>query len=159
MSDKELLEVVEKKVIITSDTEFDPKEYFKDREGLYVSSNFDERILSKAEKFDTEQKFSIAYFKLTKNADDATIEAQLPEQHIFTESEVCAIIANLIDKQSKGEEGILDNDSRNWNLFYTPSFVVGVDWGGSFWVLGAWDRRGNTWVGGERVCSPATDIS
>lgn len=138
---------------------FDPKEYFKDRKGLFVWSSFEDRILPKAELVKEASSMNIESYILAKNAYDKEIEATLPEKHIFSESEVCAIIADLIAKQPKGEEGALLSNG-NWNIFYTEAFVVGVCWGAGsgVWGVYTWYRVGD-WFAGERVFSPATDRS
>lgn len=150
-----VLEQKEKKIDI-SIKEFDPQEFFKNGDGLYVYSDFKERILSKAEKVPSLEK-ALTSYDLTKNANDAAIEADLPKDHLFSESEVCAIVADLIGKQPKGEEGILLN-SGYANLFYTPSFVVHVDGDGAGWNVDAWSRRDSGRDAGSRVFSPATDL-
>lgn len=148
----QVLEKVEENIVVKT-TGIDPKEFFKDREGLYVSSSFEERILEKAEKIDAAE-FNLDSFKLLKYSDDADIEKELPEKHIFTESEVCAVISELISKQPKGEKGTLDNAGK-WNLFYTTSCVVGVSWRsyGGRWDVYAWGRGGDEWRSGGRVFS------
>lgn len=136
----------------------DPKEFFQDRDGLYVWSDFKQRIIEKTTgPALAGSSYSIDSFKLLERADDAQIEAALPEKHVFSEDAVCAIVAELITKQPKGEEGTLLNNGYA-NLFYTPSFVVRVRWrsDGSRWHVCAWDRDGHRWDSDERVFSPAT---
>lgn len=150
-----VLEHKEKKIDI-SVKEFDPQEFFKNGDGLYVYSDFKERILSKAEKVPSLEK-ALTSYALTKNANDAAIESDLPKDHFFSESEVCAIVADLIDKQPKGEEGVLLNNGYA-NLFYTPSFVVGVRWDGAEWGVYTWHRDAYGWDANDRVFAPATDL-
>lgn len=157
MTDKKtVLELESKDTKVTTTESTGPKEFFKTRPGLYVWSDFADRILSKAEAVPAPTKFNLQTYKLTKYAQDSEIEAELPEKHIFSESEVCALIAEFVSKQPKGEAGTLDNDG-NWNLFYTPEFVVSVYWysGGSEWSVRAWRRGSGGWDGGSRVFSPA----
>lgn len=151
------LTVIEPKIVLETEKDFDPKEFFKDRTGLFVSSSFENRILPKADTL-LPFKINLASFKLLERAADSQIEEELPKDHLFTETEVCAIIADLIEKQSKGEEGILLNDG-SWNLFYTESCVVHVHWRRfhGAWHVGTWDRDGSQWGAGERVFSPATE--
>lgn len=136
----------------------DPKEFFQDREGLYIFSGFKNNIISKAEPTEEGKEFKLSSFELTENAYDDKIEASLPEKHIFSETDVCAIVADLISKQPDGGEGVLLNNGYA-NLFYTPSHVVDVGWSGTDreWSVGAWDRD-DYWVAGKRVFSPATEI-
>lgn len=153
-----ILEAVSGKIEVKVKKGFDPKKYFKDRDGLLVWSSFIERIVDKAEKTTKAETFSLDSFKLLKTSTDEVIEKELPEKHVFSETEVCAIVATLIENQPKGEEGILDSSNYNWNLFYTPTFVVGVRWGssGGFWSVYAFRRHGG-WDDGGRVFSPASE--
>jgi hypothetical protein len=118
-----ILKPVEKKIAIATKAKFDPKEYYQTRNGLYVWGNFGERILSKTSPIKTAKKISIVSYELTKSASGESIEKALPKKHIFDESEVCAIISTMIDKQAKGEEGDLLNTGYA-NIFYTKAFVV-----------------------------------
>lgn len=156
---KNVLEAVVGKVTveITGPIEA-PQEFFNTRTGLFVWNDFKEKIVSKAEKVPMPFSATLNLFKLTENATDKAIENSLPEKHLFTESEVCAIITDLISKQPKGERGALLSDG-NWNLFYTSSCVVGVGWGRFHgrWGVGAWERGDGRWGAGRRVFSPATD--
>lgn len=138
----------------------DPQEFFVSRNGLYVSSDFRERILDKAKVINPAQGANLTSYELKERADDQKIEANLPESHFFSESQVCAVIAELISRQSKGEEGILQNNGYS-NLFYTASFVVYVYWDSysGKWCVGAWPRHGRAWYSGGRVFSPAADLA
>lgn len=153
----ENLKPVEKEIAIKVEAAVDPKEFFQDRKGLWVWGDFTKRIVEKAEPTPSGTEFKLASFQLTKYLSDEEIEAALPKEHIFSETEVSAILASLISKQSKGEEGALLNNG-NWNLFYTPAFVVFVYWdsGSSDWSVGSWRRDGRRWYEGHRVFSPAT---
>lgn len=153
METKNILEIVEKSVAVKA-KKLDPKKFFKTKKGLWVSDSFQERIIPKAETAAIDM--AVASYRLSKYANDAQIEKELPKEHLFSESEVCAVIAALIAKQKKGEEGTLLNTGY-WNLFYTPAFVVGVDWGGGVWDVSAWGRVDGAWDDDGRVFSPATD--
>lgn len=158
-TENKVLEAVENKLSIETSSEIKPQDFFQSREGLYVWSDFNERILEKALSVAAGTKYELAPFKLLESSSDETIESALPKAHIFSESDVCAIIAELISKQPKGEDGSLDN-SGNWNLFYTPTFVVCVHWYsvGGFWRVSTWHRDGLVWDADTRVFSPATDL-
>lgn len=153
MATKNVLEVIEKKIAAKAASR-SFTDFFKSREGLWVSGSFKERILNQAK--DAGVDMTLTSFKLIKDSTDEQIEAALPEKHIFTESEVCAVIAALIEGQPKGEKGILLNDGW-YNLFYTEGCVVRVDWSVDEWNVNTWDRDGGTWSAGFRVFSPATD--
>lgn len=133
-----------------------PIEYFKDREGLWVGSQFQAEVSGKAEATLEGAEFKIDSWDLVRYANDETIEGSLHKKHLFSESAVCAIIAELIEKQPKGEEGHLLNNGYA-NLFYTKSFVVYVGWGrgAGKWIVGAWSRDDDVWDAGGRVFSPA----
>lgn len=154
---EKVLELVKEKFEVKAASAINPQEFFKTREGLYVWSDFKERISDKAEVLKEGVEFTLNSYKTTKDATDEEIESDLPEKHIFSESEVCVIIADLISKQPKGEEGILLNTPYYSNLFYTPSFVVHVRWssGGGEWIVSTWTRSDDRWFSGKRVFSPA----
>ena len=149
-----VLEIVEKKIVVKSATKFQPKDYFKTRDGLYIWSSFEDRILSKAKSIKTSKPFKLISFELKKDLSDEEIEKELPKKHIFSETDVCAVVAELINKQAKGEKGLLFNNGYA-NLFYTGAFVVGVRWGDDEWGVRAWGRDGLRWYSDDRVFSPA----
>lgn len=153
-----VLKEVEKNIKIEASKKLVPKEFFVDRKGLYVSSSFESYIIEKAEPTKKESSFEVSSFELLKSSSDEKIEGSLPNDHLFSETDVCAIIASLIEKQPEGQEGTLLNNGYA-NLFYTFSHVVGVFW--SFvdgeWRVFAWRRGGRGWVDGLRVFSPATE--
>lgn len=151
-----ILEQVGEKVTIQVAHDFSPTDFFKNRDGLYVDSDFKTRILNKIPSDTPDRECSLLPWKLLMSANDATIESALPEKHIFSESDVSVIIADLIGKQPEGSDGILLNDG-SWNLFYTPEFVVGVGWisDSRYWFVSAWFRRGSVWREGGRVFAPA----
>ena len=151
----EILKKHEENTIVQTN-KIDPKEFFKDRKGLYVWSSFEENILTKAESSDPKE-FKLNSFTLLTRASDEKIEKALGDNHMFSETDVCAILASLIEKQPNGEEGILLNTGYA-NLFYTSDRVVGVRWRGGGWFVGGWRRRGYAWHGVGRVFSLATDL-
>lgn len=143
---------------VKNESKFSPKEDFVTHEGVYVSAGFRSRVLEDAEAVEAGHAYVIASFDLKSPANDAAIESALLEKHIFYNTEVCAVVADLIEKQPRGEEGVLIVTGRA-NLFYTPAFVVGVGWraGHGGWRVNAWERDGDAWYAGGRVFSPATD--
>lgn len=153
---EQILKPVEKKITIATKAKFDPKEYYKTRDGLYVWSNFGDRILEKTSPLKAAKNISIASYELVRSGSDEMIEKALPKKHIFDESEVCAIIAEMIAKQPKGEEGDLLNTGYA-NLFYTEAFVVHVYWYSydRHWGVLTWGRGDGDWDAGGRVFSPA----
>lgn len=133
----------------------DPKEFFNTRTGLYVWEGFKTRIVSKAEKSKA-QTYTLASFDLVRTSKDEEIEEALGEKHFFSETDVCAIIAELIAAQPKGKKGKMITTGYA-NLFYTGSFVVRVGWnaGGGEWLVVTWDRDDDGWSSGNRVFSSA----
>lgn len=156
MADEKVLEPVAAKISLKLEKDFDPKEFYQDCKGLWVSSSFEERILAKAESTKAGAEFEVSSSKLLRYANDKQIEGELPEKHIFSESEVCALVSLLIEKQPNGEEGDLLNTGY-WNLFYTSDFVVHACWysDSGRWRVGAWQRDDIDWVDEDRVFSPA----
>lgn len=135
----------------------DTKQFFKTGDGIYVWSSFVGKILPKAKK-SAAKELELSSWQLLEDSYNKTIESAFGEgKHLFSETEVCAIIATLIEKQKGGKKGLLLNDE-SWNLFYTKSFVVCVSWRSVVgrWVVDAWSRGGSRWDGGLRVFSPAT---
>lgn len=86
------------------------------------------------------------YQTLRKRMTDAEIEKEL-KPRICSLFDVFAFVKNP-------PEGTKDG---NYNIFYTPSFVVGVDWRAAYgdWRVRVWFRDGD-WYGGVRIFSPAT---
>lgn len=153
-----VLKIVKKKIKkVEVKEKFVPTEFFQDRKGLYVWNSFKNNIVDKAKESKKGFKSSISSFTLLKSATDNEIEKELPKKHLFSETEVCVVVASLIEKQSKGEDGPLKNNGYA-NLFYTRSHVVRVYWDGGRWGVGGWNRDDGTWGGGGRVFSPATEI-
>ncbi len=107
----------------------------------YVSSTFTEHF--KDEEV-VDKKVGI-FQTLTRSMNDREIESKL-NPGLCNASDILAFIKNPPENTKDG----------NWNIFYTPSFVVYVYWGGSGWSVDAWLRVGSAWGDGERVFSPAT---
>ena len=148
------LTLLEHSIKIVS-TKHDPQAFFKKRKGLYVWDSFADNILPHAKTTKKGAMFDVASFELPEDMTDAQIEAALPKEHIFSETDVCAIVAHLIEAQPNGEEGpLLTNGYAN--LFYTPSRVVDAYWLGGVGVVLGWSRDGDGWGRGRRVFSPAT---
>lgn len=145
------------KTAVKPESPVDPKEFFQKKKGLYVWSDFTDRIVDKAEPIALGE-LAIEGFKIETTSKDEQIEEAIQtfervSDHVFSESQVCAVVAELISKQPEGEEGVLLNTGYS-NLFYTPSFVVGVGWIDGGWGVDAWLRGGGAWVSEGRVFSP-----
>lgn len=143
-------------VQITLAADHDPGAFFRTRSGLYVFDDFRRRVVTGAKRTNTGATFSATSARLKRAATDAEIEAALPPEHLFDASALCAIIAEMIAKQTNGESGDLDNSGKA-NLLYTSSCVVGVTWDGPYrkWVVYTRERGGRRWRAGRRVLSPA----
>ncbi len=157
MKNSETLTSADKETAVVLSAHHVPADYFKNRKGLFVWSGFKSRILGDAKSTAAGAEFKVSSFDLAKPVTDEQIEEALPKDHLFSISDVCAIIADLISKQPAGEEGVLLNNGYV-NLFYTKDCVVGVLWGSFLgeWRVGAWGRGGDGWLRGFRVFSPAT---
>lgn len=83
---------------------------------------------------------------LPRNMIDAQIESELKPGYC-TLGDVLAFLEEAPKKYKDG----------NWNLFYTPAFVVSVRWNGDEWRVSAWGRDGRGWDADSRVFSPATN--
>lgn len=155
---KEIFTLVQKEIPISINKTHSPAEFFKNRKGLYVWSSFSDSIVEKSKPVDAGSEFKVSSLDLKESANDEEIEDALPKEHIFSETDVCAIVAALIEKQPNGEEGTLLNNGYA-NLFYTPSRVVHVFWraGRGEWRVYDWFLDGFSWDGGYRVFSPAID--
>ena len=132
----------------------DPDTYYRDRPGLYVWDDYRSRVVAKARRATVGTPFNIGSADLLKAATDEEIEAALPVNHLFDESEICAIVEAMIAAQSNGEAGELLNNGCA-NLFYLSSCVVGVGWysGGRYWYVDTWRRDDRGWGAGYRVFS------
>ena len=136
---------------------FNPHVVFQTREGLWVSPQFTDRILSVVRDVaKRESATSLQSFTLVKDALDTQIRAGLPENHLVEPWQIAA----LITKQPKGEEGdLLTNGYAN--LFYVKGkaeqvFVVHVHWfaGNREWYVNAWKLVENDrWYSGHRLFS------
>jgi hypothetical protein len=120
-----------------------PADFYRDRAGLYVYSDFLRRVVAQAMPTQSASPATLRRFVLDRDVSDKDIEDGLGANHNFSESEVCWIVAEMIGKQEGGKAGDLDNTGKA-NLFYTPSFVVYVYWyrGDREWNVLTWGRDG-----------------
>jgi hypothetical protein len=133
----------------------DPDAFYRTGSGLYVRANFRSKVVSLAKPSQAGATYKVAKADLTRHLADREIEGALPENHLFDETELCAIIAGLILRQSPVFEGELLNDG-NPNLFYTRASVAAVhrSIGGRRWRLSAWKRDFMRWDAGSQTFSP-----
>ena len=134
----------------------DPDTFYRTCEGLYVWDDFRSRIVANAKPSELGRTMKVNCAELMRDLTDKEIELALPIDHLFDETEVCAVIAGLIASQPNGEEGALLNTGYA-NLFYTSSCVVYVYWYADYrgWHVNAWKRGDYGWGAGYQVFSPA----
>jgi hypothetical protein len=134
---------------ITISERRDPDAYYHTRSGLYVWDDFRSRVVAKAKPVEAGTVFKVNEDELGENMTDEQIENGLPKNHLFDESAVGALVAEMI------ETGQLNKEC--FYLLYIPSCVVGVDWSSddAEWSVNAWGRGGSRWSAGCRVLSPA----
>jgi len=126
-----------------------PHEFFKPREGLWTSSNFNYFILSGASKKKVSaDETTIGHADLVQAANDAEIRAELPEGYVFEDVDTFLVhLATLIESQWGGKSGTLQS-SGYANIFNVKvnnvkvngvDFTVFVSWvGGRMgWICGA----------------------
>lgn len=150
------LKLVSKSTVVKTTEIIDPGAYFNTRTGLYVWDNFRERVLPGVGVTKKGNSFKLTNYDLVQGSSDEAIEASLPKKHLFSNSDVCAIVATLIDSQKNGEPGPMITTGYT-NLFYTDQCVVYVRWsaGDRGWHVDAWRRGDVRWLAGRRVFSPA----
>jgi hypothetical protein len=108
-------------------------DFFKTREGLWVTINFNDLILSGASKKKVSaDETTVSYADLAQAANDAEIGAELPEGYVFGDVDTFLVhLATLIEGQWGGKSGVLLNNG-DANIFYVKVngevFAVGVYW-------------------------------
>ncbi|AKM83969.1 TPA: hypothetical protein DCZ46_01395 [Candidatus Campbellbacteria bacterium] len=112
---------------------FDPHKFFVTRRGLEISRYFRGSILSVAKKIAILPSDETDHYSILKSMKDTEIRKIIGEKCVYEDaSKFCFALANMINKQPKGEEGILLIDG-NVNIFYVRGkngvvFVVYVYW-------------------------------
>ncbi len=135
----------------------DPATFYRANPSLYISSDFRTEIVSKARPLEAGTVFKSSLYFLAEGMSDAEIEAVLPADHLFDETQVCAIIATMVAEQSGKQGGLLN---RCASLLYTSTHVIEVEWRNNNhkWLVSPWSRcDGRVWSPGRRVFSPATE--
>ena len=79
----------------------DPAAFYQTRAGLYVYRDFRDHIVRQAKPTDSASPVTLRRFVLERNASDKEIEDELGANHVFTETEVCWIVAEMIGKQKR----------------------------------------------------------
>jgi hypothetical protein len=147
--------VAKNSVTVALTNPHDPAAFYQTRTGLYLNNQgYRDRIVRKAKSTQSAPPVTLRRFVLERKANDQEIEVQLGPNHVFSETEVCWIVAEMIGKQEGSAAGDLDNTGK-FNLFYTPSWVVDVEGsvGGREWFVTTWRRDGRAWYAGNSVFS------
>ncbi len=133
---------------------FDPNAFCQTCRGLWVSDDFRRLILAKAQSIERLDAAPGTYFDLVERAHDREIRAELPANHEFEISELCARIAQLILAQPEGQAGDLLNNG-SWNIFYVAGFAVRVRWNSDFqeWNVDVWREDAYHWRADSRAFS------
>lgn len=136
-----------------------PHDFFKTRAGLWMSSNFNDLILSGASKKVSADEATVGYADLVKDANDAQIGNELPVGYTFEDVDTFLVhLATLIEGQWGGKEGTLLNNGYA-NIFYvkvnSDVFTVDVYWraGSRGWSCHAYRLDAGRWCAGSRAFS------
>lgn len=135
-----------------------PDQFYRTRAGLYVWESFRRIVVTSAKPTEAGTKYQIVPRIMLRGASDKEVEDEMGGKkrlHLFTETEVSAIIAQLIACQAKGEQGpLLNNDYAN--LFFLDSCIVDVGWGSNYreWLVSTRQRGARRWSKGDQVFSP-----
>lgn len=136
-----------------------PSKFYRDRFGLWVWGRIPE-ITARAKSVAAGTKFPVQISRIGRDATDKEIEDNLPANHFFggngidAESASLALLAEMMERQWKGEEGDLEHMGCA-NLLYLPSCVASIDRFvvSRLWRAFAW-RRGACLRAGDLVLSP-----
>lgn len=131
---------------------FNPLASLKTLNGLWVSDEFESRILSQASVVNKLDSATCSSYNLKKNLCDREIISELPGSYEWSASEICVRIAQMIGRQPSGSEGDLLNNGYS-NLFYVPGRVVNVTCYAVSrrWDVFVWKRGVYLWNAGSRV--------
>ncbi|MFT7644797.1 MAG: hypothetical protein ACI9BF_000455 [Candidatus Paceibacteria bacterium] len=141
---------------------YNPLDFFKTRKGLRTSDNFQNFILAAAEDGVVETSdVKIGHADLAQAANDAEIDAELPEGHVFDDvNDFLGRLGTLIDDQWGGKDGVLLNTGYRANILYVKgvngkTFAVRVYWnsGGRWWHCYALRLDDGRWNADSRVFS------
>ena len=135
---------------------YNPASYYQSRSGLWVWDGFRSEVVAGAKPTRAGAKFDVSIFELMHAATAIKIERELPANHLFNDSAICAIVAALIEKQPNGEPGDLESTGYA-NLLYGRTCVVELlfDRVHRVWRVLAWHRDGADWGVGRRIVVPA----
>lgn len=138
-----------------------PHDFFKTREGLWKSSNFNDFILSGASKKKVSaDETPIGYADLAQAVNDAEIGSELPEGYVFEKVDTFLVhLAALIKDQWGGKNGALLHNGYP-NIFYVKVkgevCAVLVNWSArdrERWRCLAFRPVDYRWLAGSRAFS------
>jgi hypothetical protein len=141
-------------------TTINPYDFFKTREGLWMSDDFNDLILSGTANINVSaDETAVGYADLAQAANDAEIGGELPDGHVFEDVDKFRVhLAKLIEGKWGGKEGALLNNGCA-NIFYVKVngevFAVRVYRHASLWGWNCDARRldDNRWFAGSRAFS------
>ncbi len=141
---------------VTLSEDRDPRIFFQSRDGLYVRNSYQELIVSRALPAKAGLSLTISSFETQEDMLEKDIAKMLPFSHDFSETEVAALIAELVSCQPHGEPGVLAGN-QTANLFFTSKCPVSAMWCPSdncvWWGIVAWGEF-IRFKAGTRVFSP-----
>lgn len=125
---------------------FDPSVYYRTRRGLLVRRGFADLVLAAASKVADLPESTIASYELAEPARDFDVRQELGKEGGFGASELCARIAQLIERQPKDAPGDL-RAPVHWsqlfetgNIFFHEDILAFIIWDGDDreWCVDAW---------------------
>ncbi|MBU4536461.1 hypothetical protein KJ603_00270 [Patescibacteria group bacterium] len=139
-------------------TSFHLEKFFITREGLWVSDDLKEYIISVAKPI-KKSKVETSSVDLKKSMNDYQIREIISKNRVFGSSEFCLCLKDKIVAQSEGERGELLT-SRSLNIFYVNGknneVLVTVGWSTNLreWRVYLYGIDRHKWRKGDRVFYP-----
>ena len=132
--------------------EYTPVSHYVTRPGLIVWGGFETYVSSVAKPRLPGVFVPAVSSHLEQLTNDVRIEQAVGS---FGESELCALLAAMLDEQCMGTSGNLEHTGRI-NLFYAPLGVVGVRRirDADSWGIAVYKRNDGNWYPGVRVFAP-----
>lgn len=135
-----------------------PHDFFKSRNGLWVSTEFKDLILSGAANQQVSaDEAAISYVDVLQDVNDTEISDQLPEGYVFENVDMfLVLLATLIEGQWDGKRGALIK-SININTFHVKVnneiLVIIVSWSNDLneWYCDARRLVEGQWIAGRRI--------
>ncbi|HEY4476983.1 MAG TPA: hypothetical protein VJB69_03340 [Candidatus Paceibacterota bacterium] len=137
-------------ITITLTQKHDPVAFFQDRPGLEIDETM-RRTISLADSCEAGTMLDVGIVDV-KGSVNSEFENELLPRHLFTETHVCAVLAEMLVRQSKGEERDLLTDHSN--LFYLPDIGITVVWRVDKWVILVNSRKRSVFHFNSRVFYP-----